>query len=597
MKHWKKNWFVLYPASQYGISRLEFYDSKDGVNVSEKQATKKLDKKIIRLSDCISIAQLPSEVCPKESMSAFTIETGEKLYTFAAEKQTSAEWVERLCETAFPPPAADPCCGANSKPLQMAENSIYYSRAEVNEFWVNVQKTEAAERCDLIGTYILKADRESILLKDTKTEQVLFKWPYKLLRRYGRDKVMFSFEAGRRCDSGAGNFTFETKHGNDIFLLVESSILEQKAQAEMNRRSFHPPESGDGSGGSGSPERPADCPFADPSPPNSVSGGVAKGNPGNKCGAAEALAAKREQPSLWGSEKDLTKLLKTRSLPDPPAAGPATPPKSPVPKLPKPAVNSDPASIYSDPVDALTVGTRNSDCLYSDPVDSVPKGTPPKASNAQGSPRQGFKDGNAAGKRAEPLYADIYERVTYDFSRTALSAQDEDHIYDEPEGRAPHQPPEGRAAHQPPEGRAPHPLPAPIYDEAQPGERESWRKKGTGCAAGPENRYNPKADNYSVSPPSRGGEAPVTKARRPKPLPAPKPTSGPFVKDKRPDFKELTREQVNSVLERPTFKSNFNSSNNCIYSKVMKTKKTEKEASVDELSINQESIYEDLGNL
>ncbi|XP_042193057.1 docking protein 1b isoform X2 [Callorhinchus milii] len=238
-KIWRKNWFVLYPASQHGISRLEFYDCKDGSNVSEKQATKKLDKKIIRLADCISITPLPGETCPKE-MTAFSIETGEKLYTFAAEKLTSSEWVEKLCETAFPSPS-DSFCGANSKPvsLEMAENSLYYSREEVNEFWVAVQKTEAAERCGLHGRYLLKADQEALVLKDAKTKQPLYMWPYKLLRRYGRDKIMFSFEAGRRCESGAGNFTFETKHGNDIFLLVECGIREQKAQAEENRRSFH----------------------------------------------------------------------------------------------------------------------------------------------------------------------------------------------------------------------------------------------------------------------------------------------------------------------------------------------------------------------
>ncbi|XP_078410924.1 docking protein 1b [Cetorhinus maximus] len=588
-KHWKKNWFVLYPASQYGISRLEFYDSKDGANVSEKQATKKMDKKIIRLSDCISIAHISSEVCPKESMSAFTIETEEKLYTFAAEKQAAAEWVEKLCETAFPTPAADPCSGANSKSLEMAENSIYYSRSEVNEFWVNVQKTEAAERCNLHGTYILKADKENLLLKDTKTNQVLFNWPYKLLRRYGRDKVMFSFEAGRRCDSGPGNFTFETKHGNDIFLLVESSILEQKAQAEGCRRSFHSLEPGDNPALT-SLERTAEYPSAELSPPFNSSEAVANssnsgamGSPVNKSIAPEGPAAAKKE--LRGSEeKDMSKLLKTRSLPDPPSAGPPTPPRSP--KLP--TVNADPASIYSDPVDALTVGKCNSDCLYSDPVDSVPKGMQPKALSAQDQPRQGFKDRKAPGQRAEPLYADIYEQVSYEFSQVAISSRADEHIYDEPEGRA---------FHQPPEGRAPHPLPTPlaIYDEAQTGDRGAWKIKGLGCVVGHEVPYKPNKDDYSVPPPSSSSQLLATKPKKPKPLTAPKPTSRPFVKDKRADFKEVGKELINS--ERPTLKGNFNSSNNCIYSKVVKTKRPEKEASVDSFSINQESIYEDLGSL
>ncbi|PKK17634.1 docking protein 1, 62kDa (downstream of tyrosine kinase 1) [Columba livia] len=119
----------------------------------------------------------------------------------------------------------------------MAVNSIYCSRDEVNAFWVTVQRTEAAERCELRGAYVLKAERDSLVLKDPRTNETLYVWPYRLLRRYGRDKVMFSFEAGRRCDSGPGNFTFETKQGNEIFHLVEASIRQQKAQAEENRQS------------------------------------------------------------------------------------------------------------------------------------------------------------------------------------------------------------------------------------------------------------------------------------------------------------------------------------------------------------------------
>lgn len=557
---WKKNWFVLYPASQHGISRLEFFDSKE--NVSEKQTTKKMDKKIIRLSNCIRITHVASEVCPKDCMSAFAIETEDKLYTFAAEKSTSAEWVEKLCETAFPPPPTDISHG--TKPLEMAENSIYYSRSEVTEFWVSVQKTEAAERCNLHGTYILKADKESLLLKDTKTNEVLYNWPYKLLRRYGRDMVMFSFEAGRRCDSGPGNFTFETKHGNDVFLIVESKIQEQKAQAEENHRGLHLLETGDRSGSS-------DSLTTEPSPPSSVgtsAGSGAKGSPGGRAGGGMGQPAKTEQAGNRGvEEKGLTKHLKTRSLPDPPKLGPPTPPRSPVPKH---MANSDPSSIYSDPLDAI--GKRSLDCPYSDPLDSIPK----DPAGIHPPPRVGSKERRGA----EPLYADIYERVNYDFSRVAVSApRSDEHIYDEPEGRA---------FQHLPEGRSPQPLPATanIYDQAkQQGEQDSWKDKAS-CASSPK---------HYVLPPPRGGKKLIGKPQKPKskPLPAPKPPNRLYAKDP----KEVGKEQANPGTERSVVKNNFNSSNNCIYSKVVKNKKTEKELSVDEFTINQDSVYEDLGNL
>ncbi|XP_047378653.1 docking protein 1 isoform X4 [Sciurus carolinensis] len=48
-------------------------------------------------------------------------------------------------------------------------------------------------------------------------------------------KVMFSFEAGRRCPSGPGTFTFQTTQGNDIFQAVETAIHQQKAQGKARQ--------------------------------------------------------------------------------------------------------------------------------------------------------------------------------------------------------------------------------------------------------------------------------------------------------------------------------------------------------------------------
>lgn len=90
---------MLYPASQNGIARLEFFDCAGGG--TEKPNTKKLDKKIIRLSECISILPALTESCPKENMSAFCVETNDKTHVFAAEKQVTNEWVEKMCEIAF----------------------------------------------------------------------------------------------------------------------------------------------------------------------------------------------------------------------------------------------------------------------------------------------------------------------------------------------------------------------------------------------------------------------------------------------------------------------------------------------------------------
>lgn len=105
---WKKNWFVLYPASQNGIARLEFFDSSSGGSgggggsgSGTNEKTRKLDKKIIRLSECISILPALTETCPKENMAAFCVETNDKMHMFAAEQSTAKEWMETMCDIAF----------------------------------------------------------------------------------------------------------------------------------------------------------------------------------------------------------------------------------------------------------------------------------------------------------------------------------------------------------------------------------------------------------------------------------------------------------------------------------------------------------------
>lgn len=59
----------------------------------------------------------------------------------------------------------------------------------VSEFWVTIQRTEASERCGLSGNYWLKAETDALILKDSKIKKNILVWPYKLLRRYGRDRV------------------------------------------------------------------------------------------------------------------------------------------------------------------------------------------------------------------------------------------------------------------------------------------------------------------------------------------------------------------------------------------------------------------------
>ncbi|XP_009464043.1 PREDICTED: docking protein 1 [Nipponia nippon] len=440
----------------------------------------------------------------------------------------------------------------------MAVNSIYYSRDEVNAFWVTVQRTEAAERCELRGAYVLKAERDSLILKDPRTNEILYVWPYRLLRRYGRDKVMFSFEAGRRCDSGPGNFTFETKQGNEIFRLVEASIREQKAQAEENRQS---------------------CDSLDSDSPSVVlirqalaeSLSLELPAAGDDTLAPKAGLAPR--PSAVAEERDTTSLLKTRTLPELPVpqakpAVPSTPPRSPLPKVPRAVLPAeDPSSVYSEPLDSVKGFRPWLDPLYSDPIDS-------KAVSGAKAP-SGASDETKLRLPAPP-YSGTYKQVRAEGRSQAPAVPGQrEHIYDEPEGRAPRSLPPS----------------ACIYDEARP-TGEAWRTQGHDGRSGYEYPYNPSTDDYSVP-------AFQAKAKGPKPVPAPKPQAA-FIPKGAERSGDPGRWRGNAAPEKAVVKPSLNSSNNnnveVLYSQVVKPQHMQKkEQSVDECSLS--PVYEDLGEI
>lgn len=102
LQRWKRGWFALFPASQHGVARLEFFDCKEPAGPPGRLGTRRLDKTVVRLADCTSVAPAPAESGPRAGTAAFRLETSGRSYLLAADKQQSEEWVAKLCEIAFP---------------------------------------------------------------------------------------------------------------------------------------------------------------------------------------------------------------------------------------------------------------------------------------------------------------------------------------------------------------------------------------------------------------------------------------------------------------------------------------------------------------
>ncbi|XP_062410760.1 docking protein 3 isoform X2 [Sardina pilchardus] len=248
-KRWKKMWCVLFGESRCSVARLELYEYKQGSGMPagasgggggpvESHMLRRQDsKRVVLLRDCVSVEELELTDCPRDCVS-FLLATTEKRYLFAALFTEFRHWISGLCELAFPRNRAesgglDPLVRQRSlrdtSHAKMVENSLY-ERTDIGDFPVSLVRTEASDRWQLQGAYLLTPGQDRLLLKDPICREVLFIWPYCYVRKFGQDTSTFSFEAGRRCESGEGIFEFTTSRADSLFRIINSAISARGTQ-------------------------------------------------------------------------------------------------------------------------------------------------------------------------------------------------------------------------------------------------------------------------------------------------------------------------------------------------------------------------------
>ncbi|XP_054698034.1 docking protein 3 [Grus americana] len=227
-RSWRKMRAQLFAASPSGVARMEKFDVRDDGTALEKTSLRRCARRVIRLSDCVSVGPAGTESCPKAT-AAFYLTTTEKSYVLAAEQRD--EWITQLCQLAFQGAKQTAQSSARTQPspaVPMEENSLYSSWQDLTEFPVLVVQTDAAARCGLHGHYVLSALPQNLTLKDPQSRQPLLTWPYSFLRKFGQDQTVFSFEAGRRSESGEGTFTFSTPRASELCRAVSAAIACQQ---------------------------------------------------------------------------------------------------------------------------------------------------------------------------------------------------------------------------------------------------------------------------------------------------------------------------------------------------------------------------------
>lgn len=90
-------WAQLFADSPSGVARLEYFDMREGV-AAEKATLRKRERKVIRLSDCVSVERAGEHNSPKDT-TPFYLYMMERNVLLAADQPD--DWIERICQLAF----------------------------------------------------------------------------------------------------------------------------------------------------------------------------------------------------------------------------------------------------------------------------------------------------------------------------------------------------------------------------------------------------------------------------------------------------------------------------------------------------------------
>ncbi|XP_051996427.1 fibroblast growth factor receptor substrate 3-like [Xyrauchen texanus] len=79
--------------------------------------------------------------------------------------------------------------------------------------------TNVDDEGNQLGSGTMELTQTELILHTRKHDAI--RWPYLCLRRYGYDSNLFSFESGRRCQTGQGIFAFKCSRAEEIFNLLQ----------------------------------------------------------------------------------------------------------------------------------------------------------------------------------------------------------------------------------------------------------------------------------------------------------------------------------------------------------------------------------------
>lgn len=210
----EKKHCALFRASRHGIERLEISDKEDDKN-----------PKIITLENCVKITQEPDN----NNQIIIVKKPNENFILFAQNETELKHWVEALQNVAFKEKTST-LTRTNS--VREEENDLYCTSYSDGIFTVNLLASDATLLKNTIEpkTYTLQLTATEIQLKhlDMNGVSLIAKWPYRYIRKYGYRDGKFTFEAGRKCDTGEGEVKFQHLNPIEVFRCMGAKMKSMK---------------------------------------------------------------------------------------------------------------------------------------------------------------------------------------------------------------------------------------------------------------------------------------------------------------------------------------------------------------------------------
>lgn len=211
-----------------------------------------------------------------------------------------------------------------------------------------------------LGSGVMELTEAELVLHTHRRDDV--RWPYLCLRRYGYDSNLFSFESGRRCQTGQGIFAFKCARAEEIFNLLQE-VMHNHSISVVEEAVLEP-----GQQGAPHSNTPAALGYSVPTVPNGVSRLPSVGDTPSHPSTRHPSVASTRLPSVGeesthplllsddqvhtyvntaGLEEQPSPLTVTTPLESPTSPCPPTPP--PPPRAPPPPVAAPPSPAAAPP--------------------------------------------------------------------------------------------------------------------------------------------------------------------------------------------------------------------------------------------------------